>query len=90
LSRGLGGELAEINETKSLFEDLEIWKEGRKLRKELLELVKTFPEYEKYRLSDQIIRASRSVTAKPPPTQLLYYPTTIPLNYSTYRFSPRM
>jgi len=38
--------------TKSLFEYLEIWKEGRKLRKELLELVKTFPEYEKYRLSN--------------------------------------
>ena len=45
------------------FEDLDIWKFCRQLRKELEELVKTFPQEEKYRLSDQIIRAARRVTA---------------------------
>jgi len=45
------------------FEDLEIWKQSRVLRNEIAVLVKTFPAEEKYRLADQLIRASRSVTA---------------------------
>jgi four helix bundle protein len=45
------------------FEDLEVWKECRELRLRLSEIVKTFPNDEKYRLTDQLIRASRSVTA---------------------------
>lgn len=45
------------------FEDLNCWKEASKIRKELNVLVRTFPSEEKYRLTDQIIRASRSVTA---------------------------
>ena len=45
------------------FEDLEVWKECRELRLRLSEIVKTFPNDEKYRLTDQVIRASRSVTA---------------------------
>ncbi len=45
------------------FEDLESWKLSRVLRNEIAILVKTFPPEEKYKLSDQIIRASRSVTA---------------------------
>ena len=45
------------------FEDLEIWKLGRQLRKEFSALVKFFPKEEKFRLSDQIIRCSRSVTS---------------------------
>lgn len=44
------------------FEDLEVWKLGRQLRKDISLLVKSFPVEEKYRLTDQIIRASRSVT----------------------------
>jgi four helix bundle protein len=44
------------------FEDLEAWKLGRELRKDFLKLTKTFPSEEKYRLTDQVIRASRSVT----------------------------
>ena len=47
----------------SNFEDLEVWKACRNLRKEISLLVKTFPIEEKYRLNDQLIRASRSVTA---------------------------
>lgn len=47
---------------KSDFESLEVWQEGRKLRIDISELVKKFPAEEKYRLNDQMIRASRSVT----------------------------
>jgi four helix bundle protein len=45
------------------FEDLNVWKKAREFRKSLRELAKQFPNEEKYRLADQIIRASRSVTA---------------------------
>jgi four helix bundle protein len=52
-----------MNDTKSTFEDLEVWQLARELRKETSSLVKTFPSEEKYRLCDQMIRASRSITA---------------------------
>jgi four helix bundle protein len=45
------------------FFDLEVWKKSRELKKKISILVKTFPSEEKYRLTDQIIRSSRSVTA---------------------------
>ena len=45
------------------FEDLEVWKECRNLRKQVSIVVKTFPVEEKYRITDQLIRASRSITA---------------------------
>lgn len=45
------------------FEELEVWKKARSLRKEISSLVKTFPNEEKYRLTDQIIRSSRSSTS---------------------------
>ena len=45
------------------FEDLEIWRAARELKSFLRELIKKFPDTEKYRLVDQIIRAKRSVTA---------------------------
>jgi len=44
------------------FEDLEVWKKSRQLRIEIYELLKTFPAEEKFRLVDQLKRASRSVT----------------------------
>ncbi len=47
---------------KSTFETLEVWQEGRELRNEISAIIKKFPADEKYRLSDQMIRASRSVT----------------------------
>jgi four helix bundle protein len=47
---------------KSTFETLEVWQKGRKLRNEISAIIKKFPADEKYRLSDQMIRASRSVT----------------------------
>ncbi len=45
------------------FKELNCWKEGRNLRMQISELVKTFPSEEKYLLSNQMTRASRSVTA---------------------------
>ncbi|MGY3213844.1 four helix bundle protein [Mucilaginibacter sp. HD30] len=45
----------------SSFSDLEVWKKSRILRNSIFELTKSFPVEEKYRLSDQIIRSSRSV-----------------------------
>lgn len=43
------------------FTDLEVWKKSRTLRNTITELVKSFPAEEKYRLTDQIIRSSRSI-----------------------------
>lgn len=45
------------------FEDLETWKQSRSIRNEIILLVKSFPPEEKYKLTDQIVRSSRSVTA---------------------------
>ena len=45
------------------FEDLDTWKCARDFRTEIRSLVSGFPSEEKYRLTDQIIRPSRSVTA---------------------------
>ena len=52
-----------MSETKSTFETLEVWKKARELRKNISKLTKTFPVEEKFKLTDQIIRASRSTTA---------------------------
>lgn len=43
------------------FEDLKVWKQARKLQSRVSKLVKTFPKKEQYRLTDQMIRSSRSV-----------------------------
>jgi len=44
------------------FEDLDVWQFCRKLRINLTKLAKQLPSDEKFRLTDQIIRAARSVT----------------------------
>ncbi len=44
------------------FRDLEVWKQCREIRYEIWNLIKTFPKEERYRLSDQMIRSSRSAT----------------------------
>jgi four helix bundle protein len=43
------------------FTDLDVWKKSRVLRNTITQLVKSFPTEEKYRLTDQIIRSSRSI-----------------------------
>jgi len=45
------------------FEDLEVWQRARTLRKGFSELARRLPSDEKFRLTDQILRAARSVTA---------------------------
>ncbi|MCY7293042.1 MAG: four helix bundle protein [Ferruginibacter sp.] len=43
------------------FTDLDVWKCARKLKIRIWKLVKFFPLEEKYRLTDQLIRSSRSI-----------------------------
>ena len=45
------------------FEDLEAWKVCARIRNDIADLAKTLPSEEKFRLADQMIRASRSATA---------------------------
>lgn len=43
------------------FTELEVWKQARIIRRLISDLAKTFPAEEKFRLTDQIIRSSRSI-----------------------------
>ena len=45
------------------FEDLEVWKACRQFRIECSKIARSLPSDEKYRLADQLIRSSRSITA---------------------------
>jgi len=45
------------------FTDLNVWKEARSFQLFIFNLSKSFPPEEKYKLSDQIIRSSRSIAA---------------------------
>jgi len=45
------------------FTELEVWKKARVLKNELNKLTVKFPLEEKFRLTDQLIRSSRSITA---------------------------
>ncbi|MBE6065017.1 four helix bundle protein [Clostridium cochlearium] len=45
------------------FRTLKVWQKANALEQEIGELVKGFPSYEQYRLTDQLIRASRSIGA---------------------------
>jgi four helix bundle protein len=45
-----------------VLEDLDVWKRCRELKKMLTNVARELPSEEKYRLTDQLIRASRSVT----------------------------
>ena len=53
---------SEGNKTQT-FEDLRVWQQCRELRSKVSSLVRRFPRSEQYRLVDQLLRASRSVTA---------------------------
>ncbi len=59
----MSSEMQERSETTSTFEDLEVWQAARALRREFAGLAKRLSSDERYRLVDQILRASRSVTA---------------------------
>lgn len=57
------GEMKEMNGKTLSFEDLEVWKKCRELRNHVKRIIRNFPENERFKLVDQMIRASRSVTA---------------------------
>ncbi|MDP2993104.1 MAG: four helix bundle protein [Deltaproteobacteria bacterium] len=50
-------------ELRSDFRGLDVWKKCRDIRIMIWKLCKNFPSEEKFRLADQMIRASRSATA---------------------------
>ncbi len=52
-----------MNNPNRSFTDLEAWKAARKLKNKIWRLTRSFPSEEKYRLTDQILRSSRSVSA---------------------------
>lgn len=52
-----------MNEKYQSFTELEAWKKARTVKNEIRELANSFPKEEQFRLTDQIIRSSRSVTA---------------------------
>ena len=43
-------------------EDLNVWKSCRELKIELAKVARALPQDERYRLTDQLIRAARSIT----------------------------
>lgn len=45
------------------FFELEVWKKARMLKNKIFLITGTFPKEEKYRLADQLIRSSRSITS---------------------------
>jgi four helix bundle protein len=45
------------------FEELELWKKVREFKNDLRKLTKSFPQEEKFRLTDQSIRSSRSINS---------------------------
>src|SRR5437870_11179894 len=52
-----------MEEKNQRFTELEGWKKARTLKNELKDLTNSFPPEEKYRLTDQLIRSSRSINA---------------------------
>ena len=54
---------ATIMSNISTFEDLDRYKAGRELRRTISRRARTLPGEEQFRLKDQIIRSSRSITA---------------------------
>ena len=45
------------------FEGLDLWKKVREFKNEIRNLTRQLPSEEKYRLTDQLIRSSRSINA---------------------------
>jgi four helix bundle protein len=55
--------MSEMERIYESFEELNAYKMAREIRQEIAILAKEFPKHENFRLTDQIIRSSRSVTA---------------------------
>ena len=54
---------SEINAISFGFEQLELWKKIRAFKIEIRKETQRFPKEEKYRLTDQLMRSSRSINA---------------------------
>jgi four helix bundle protein len=52
-----------MNELAFGFEELELWKKVREFKKEVSAEARIFPSEEKFRLTDQLVRSSRSINA---------------------------
>jgi four helix bundle protein len=50
-----------MENSNNSFTELDVWKKARELKNELFLLCNTFPPDERFRLSDQLIRSSRSI-----------------------------
>jgi len=50
-------------ESYQSFTDLIVWQEGRRLKNQIAELARSFPQTEMYTLTSQIIRSSRSINS---------------------------
>ena len=48
--------------TLSSFEELDCWKACRSIKDEVLKMIKTFPDSEKFDMADNMKRAARSTT----------------------------
>ena len=51
-----------MEENFQILEDVNVWKKCRELKNKLSKVARELPTEEKYRLKDQLIRASRSIT----------------------------
>jgi four helix bundle protein len=52
-----------MEEKHQSFTSLEVWKKAGILKNDIRNLAESFPQEEKFRLTDQIIRSSRSIIA---------------------------
>ena len=52
-----------MNEFKFGFEDLELWKKVQEFKQEVSKEARNFPPEEKFRLTDQLLKSSRSINA---------------------------
>ena len=57
------GRVGKCMKLKNDFRELKVWQNCRDIRITIWKVCKKFPAEEKYRLTDQMIRASRSSTA---------------------------
>ena len=53
----------ESKQSYQSFTELAVWQAARGVKNDVFALIKTFPSEERYRLADQLVRASRSVCA---------------------------
>ena len=52
-----------MEEIKFGFEDLQVWRKAREFKNEVCDEAKPFSPEEKFRLTDQLIRSSRAISA---------------------------